>query len=333
VEDYTDSTWEPEPIDAGPDFRTNKPGDIISTLVSIYESKDLFVKELQVLLAQRLLNVKDGNYEKERRNIEILKVRFGEAALQVCEVMLRDMTDSRRTDQHVQSQKPSLLHPVIISRHFWPTLQTGTFVLPHRLRAIQEEYSWEYTAFKPDKKLVWLSHMGSVKIEVELQDRTLEVDVPPVSAAIVELFSEKDRWSVDELIAQMGRIDRPSVMKGLLVVVDLGILKEEETDHYKLLEVAEEASAESGASRSAAMDELPGVQTVQQQQAEQMRVFWRFIEGMLTNLGSLPLDRIQNMLKFAPGYDRNIEQLGMFMEAARREGMVVAKDGMWRLNR
>lgn len=49
------------------DFRANKPSDVISTLVSIYDSKDLFVKELQVLLAQRLLAVKDGNFEKEVR--------------------------------------------------------------------------------------------------------------------------------------------------------------------------------------------------------------------------------------------------------------------------
>jgi len=47
------------------DFRANKPSDVISTLVSIYDSKDLFVKELQVLLAQRLLAVRDGNFEKE----------------------------------------------------------------------------------------------------------------------------------------------------------------------------------------------------------------------------------------------------------------------------
>ena len=71
---------------------------MISTLVSIYDSKDLFVKELQVLLAQRLLAIKDGNFERvekevsrrrafelldneltlvrlnQRRNIEILKI-------------------------------------------------------------------------------------------------------------------------------------------------------------------------------------------------------------------------------------------------------------------
>jgi len=50
---------------------------------------------------------------RQRRNIEILKIRFGEAALQVCEVMLRDMTDSKRIDQHVQSQ-----HAVRLSRYF-----------------------------------------------------------------------------------------------------------------------------------------------------------------------------------------------------------------------
>jgi hypothetical protein len=39
------------------ELRTNKPSDVISTLVSICDSKDLFEKELQVLLAQRLLAI------------------------------------------------------------------------------------------------------------------------------------------------------------------------------------------------------------------------------------------------------------------------------------
>lgn len=80
-EDYSDPMWNPEPNDAEPgrpvncqymrsltaflDFRTSKPGDIVSTLVSIYDSRDLFVKELQSLLAQRLLAVKDHNYDNE----------------------------------------------------------------------------------------------------------------------------------------------------------------------------------------------------------------------------------------------------------------------------
>ena len=54
---------------------------------------------------------------------------------------------------------------------------------------------------------------------------------------------------------------------------------------------------------------------------------------MLTNLGSLPLDRIQTMLRIAPGYNKTVEQLAAFMEAARREGLVTAQGGLWKLNR
>ncbi|KAI0632358.1 hypothetical protein C8Q77DRAFT_1125177 [Trametes polyzona] len=335
ADDFTDPNWEPEPIDAGPDFRTNKPSDVISTLVSIYDSKDLFVKELQVLLTQRLLAVKDGNYERERRNIEILKVRFGEAALQVCEVMLRDMTDSRRIDQHVQAQKPLPLHPTIISKHFWPPLQTNSFTMPGQFREIQETYAREYHLFKPDKRLYWLSHLGTINLDIELQDRTVSAEVPPLEASIVEFFSQKDTWTVDELVAELKSVEKSAILKALITWVDLGVVKEEETDRYKLLEVAEaESSGQKAVARPAPAieEEAPGL-AIQQQHAEQMKVFWKFIEGMLTNLGSLPLARIQTMLKFAPGYDQTIEQLADFMEAARREGLVMVKDGMWKLCR
>jgi anaphase-promoting complex subunit 2 len=58
----------------------------------------------------------------------------------------------------------------------------------------------------------------------------------------------------------------------------------------------------------------------------------KFIEGMLRNLGSLPLDRVQAMLKLAPGYDYTVDQLAGFMEMARREGLVSINDGKWKLN-
>ncbi|KAG2066301.1 hypothetical protein BDR04DRAFT_1130046 [Suillus decipiens] len=327
MENYSDPEWNPEPIDAGPDFRASKSSDVISTIVSIYDTKDLFIKELQVLLAQRLLAVKDGNFDRERRNVEILKIRFGEAALQVCEVMLRDMTDSRRIDQHVQSQNVSSMHPTIISRHFWPALESSDMVMPGQFQTLQEQYAKEFSVFKPDKVLRWLPHLGRVHLQLELEDRTLEADVPPLEAAFIELFSEKDVWTVDELVLRSGSVNRNAAVKALVTWVDMHVLKEDSEGVFRLLSVAEVPTAGTEAG------ELPPVMSVQQQQAEQMKMYWKFIEGMLTNLGSLPLDRIQSMLKFAPGYDRTVEQLGGFMEAARREGLVNVKDGMWRLGK
>ncbi|KAF9456260.1 hypothetical protein BDZ94DRAFT_1350312 [Collybia nuda] len=196
VDDYSDANWEPEPMDAGPELRANKPSDILSTLVSIYDSKDLFVKELQVLLAQRLLAIDDDNVqkvEKERCNIEILKLCFREAALQVCEVMLKDMTNSKRIDGHVQSQRTSVVHPTIILQHFWPSLETSNIVMPGQFQKLQEQYAQEFAVFKPDKKLCWLPHLGTVHPELQLEDRAIDIDVPPLEAAFIELFSSKHK--------------------------------------------------------------------------------------------------------------------------------------------
>lgn len=56
---------------------------------------------------------------------------------------------------------------------------------------IQDEYAKEFTAFKPDKTLRWMPHLGTVHLEIELQDRTIPADVSPLEAAFIELFSEK----------------------------------------------------------------------------------------------------------------------------------------------
>lgn len=56
---------------------------------------------------------------------------------------------------------------------------------------MQNAYSKEFALFKPDKRLKWLPLLGTVSVELELQDRTVTEDVPPLAAALIELFSEK----------------------------------------------------------------------------------------------------------------------------------------------
>ena len=56
---------------------------------------------------------------------------------------------------------------------------------------IQDTYAREFHEFKPDKKLHWLPHLGTISLDIELQDRTVSVEVPPLEAAVIELFSRK----------------------------------------------------------------------------------------------------------------------------------------------
>lgn len=48
--------------------------DIISMLVGIYGSKELFVNEYRVMLAEKLLNKTDYDTDRDIRTLELLKV-------------------------------------------------------------------------------------------------------------------------------------------------------------------------------------------------------------------------------------------------------------------
>lgn len=65
VGDFLDPDWTPDPVDAPPDYRSSVRRDVVDSLVSIYETRDGFVKELQALLAQRLLAIKDFDASNE----------------------------------------------------------------------------------------------------------------------------------------------------------------------------------------------------------------------------------------------------------------------------
>lgn len=56
---------------------------------------------------------------------------------------------------------------------------------------MQEEYSKKYQELKPDKKLHWVHQMGTLKLSIELEAGTLEVDATPLEAAVIESFSEQ----------------------------------------------------------------------------------------------------------------------------------------------
>ncbi|KIM41159.1 hypothetical protein M413DRAFT_28224 [Hebeloma cylindrosporum] len=232
--------------------------------------------------------LRSDRVERQRRNVEILKIRFREAAL-------------------------------VMPVHFNTSTATGV--------------AHEFTVFKPDKKLKWLPHLSTVQLEIQLEDRTLEMDGPI--------------WVLEDLTEAVVPVDRSPSLKAMWV--DHGVLTEDPEFKFNLLERADMGGFAAARKRdlsrlyaylsSSVANCIGTVRSWftscdcngQQQQAEQMRVYWKFIEGILTDIGALLLD-IRTMVTFPSGYDRTIEQLGGFMEAARREGLVVVRNGIWRVN-
>lgn len=95
--DWDDMTWVPDPIDAGANYKWPRSEDVIGTLISSLGSQETFIREFQITVAERLLS-DQPRFEQEIRVLNLLKKRFGEAALQNCDVMIRDIQDSRRLD-------------------------------------------------------------------------------------------------------------------------------------------------------------------------------------------------------------------------------------------
>jgi hypothetical protein len=77
---------------------TGRFGDLLSLLVNIYGSKEMFVNEYRTMLSERLLAkpLRDWGVADEERTLELLKLRFGEASMASPEIMVRDLVDSKR---------------------------------------------------------------------------------------------------------------------------------------------------------------------------------------------------------------------------------------------
>nr|ODN88552.1 anaphase-promoting complex subunit 2 [Cryptococcus depauperatus CBS 7841] len=240
AEDFTDPRWEPEPTDAAPEFRSGKPSDIVSTLVSIYGSKQVIITELERYLAERLLQVKGYDATEEIMTIESLKLKFGDLAMAGCDVMVKDVADSKRIDGHVQGDVTSVMHPLVISKMFWPDMPKTTLKLPSKLQKVHEEYESAFHRFKPDKHLRFVPNLGTISLTVNLSDRSVTAEASPVQASIIMLFEDEHHtWNINDLSCELG-LDKLELTKGLRWWALQGVLKDEGNGIWMLLEVAEE---------------------------------------------------------------------------------------------
>ncbi|XP_029730420.2 anaphase-promoting complex subunit 2 [Aedes albopictus] len=338
--------WNPDPVNAdlavAKDPRSGKPSDIISMVVDIYGSKELFVNEYRNLLAERLLSQLDCNTEKEMRNLELLKIRFGDTLLHSCEVMLKDINDSKRINSHILSEeseldgdKPFDMSALVVSSQFWPTFKKETMELPPAIKAMFDQYTKAFESFKDNRTLHWTPLNGRVVIDLEVDGKTTEMLVTPAQATIAIHFSEQNEWELDKLGQKMNM--PPSILRKRLVFWQAQGLIREATENYFVLndrnkpEAAEELQVQPP-EMCEDDDTECAMESASDQREEELQVFWSYIEAMLTNLDSLPLERIHQMLKmFASQVEFTQEELKKILQRKVREHKLVYTGGVYQL--
>uniref|UniRef100_A0A3P8QEL5 Anaphase-promoting complex subunit 2 n=1 Tax=Astatotilapia calliptera TaxID=8154 RepID=A0A3P8QEL5_ASTCA len=341
--------WTPDPTDAMPDKMGSKrrSSDIISLLVSIYGSKEIFIDEYRGVLADRLLQQLNYNTAREIRNVELLKLRFGESHMHYCEVMLKDMADSRRINSNIreeesklseEEQPPLPLSAIILSSEFWPALKEEKLELPPVVCQAMEAYTHRYEKLKAMRTLSWKPHLGSVTLDVELEDRVLtNLTVSPIQAATIMYFQEKSSWTLEELSAKLGA-PKELVHRKLALWQQQGVLREEAGGHFY---VVEKGSSKEKLDRGVMLidsDEERDSNTATQseQREEKLQLFWVYVQAMLTNLDTMTLERIHTMLRMfvATGpvvTEMDVNELEAFLQRKVRDHQLIMSGNVYRL--
>ena len=284
-------------------------------LVNIYGSKKIFVNEYRSMLSNRLLTRLSYETEKEIRYLEMLKLRFGEMrddSLVQCEVMLKDITDSKRINSHLHSEDsgcPELItqsigvNALILSSYFWPPFKTSEPVeLPEQVKDALGVYTKAFQTLKGMRTLEWNSGFGTVHMVLELGDKKVEHRVSPVHAAIIVKFQEKEEWSMADLSSAI-KVSSAAVRQKMSYWLSQGVLSEISPDTFGLVEEGHQRrpSGHSNPSqRMDGMDEGEGEEYTSSrsdQKDAELSVFWSYIVVMLTNLDSLPIEEIHQKLR------------------------------------
>jgi len=356
--------------------------------VGIYGSRELFVEEYRSMLAGRLLENRNYDTDREVHTLELLKLRFGETDMRTCEIMVKDIDDSKRVVSNIRStlsaRQPDaegrspgsppkspptppgmILDAAILSHVFWPSLPR-TKMRPHpSLKSHMDAFGREFYKLKNPRRLVWINGLGSVTLDLQLEgeEAARKYTVSPTQATLVAHFGDKDAWTSAELAEEMAWTEEGVrramalwIRNGVIKVVSSGgssattyrlatleELRAKTSARMKISGVENDLKAQGSFSEEEDEDEemmlAKGGLGDSSKAEEDLKTYESYVMGMLTNLGQLPLDRIQNMLKMfmsAGGtggrkYDMNTQQLSSFLRTLCRQEKIEFVNHTYRL--
>ena len=356
--------WEPRKRNPDLAEAGSRGLDVLALLVSIYGSTDLFVSDYRSVLADKLLMTNlDCRADQELVTLELLKIRFGEEALHCCEVMLRDLEESRRTNTMLLQQQQRLQQQqqrgtdeedevpfdcLIVSEHYWPALQSDPLTLPPRIAKSVASYQSAYATAKKPRKLHVAPQLGLVDIDLEFDDGSMRnFLVTPVQASLVMFLAEEAGGLTLPELAAKSELEESDVARRMGFWVAREIVREtreiaapredmmgiagggyEEEDNIEATLIVRytvvEEQAHRGNTTEGGTDEVEQM-TVGSDVTEKAALvqFETYVKGLLTNHGTMSLERIHTMLKLiasggaaggAPRFDMNLVQLQKFLQ-------------------
>lgn len=219
-DDLTDINWVPDPIDALPDFKKGKVTDIIESLISIFDLKEIFINEFTLLFGKRLLETQGRDVSRITYQLELLKARFGETEFNTLDVMIRDIEESKSINSMLgHTSMPFQVS--VLSHIYWQTISQfesaidDSLVIPESVRSQFREVEQQYSKIKSGRCLKLLPTLGKVRLELELEGTVTPFEVAPTEASIIMLFQDNTCEVTVEAVASSLQISEYLASKGL----------------------------------------------------------------------------------------------------------------------
>ena len=340
--------WEPDPADtpgrdpsgaagAGVVGGLGRGVDVAGMLLEVFQDKERYTNEYRAMLGQVLLSQAGYTHDREKRILQLLKLRLPEKALHSCEVMLKDMADSKRINANIKILKQNSDIPLgwfdalILSKEFWPSFQGEELLPAARVQEVMDVYAAGYKKLKNPRSLHWQTELGVAELEVHVGGRSRVFQTSASRASVILRFEEKPEWLASELAATVEVSD--STLRGHAGFwVAQGVLRATEAPYgdlkYSVAQVLGEGAGDEGEK-----EEEVFVLTNDQVMEKENAMYESYVMTMLTNNESLQLERIHNMLKMfmiEPKYNKTLVELETFLEGMTEREKVVFEAGAYK---
>ena len=245
--DEEPENWEPTYGDAA-DFKS-KSTDIISVLVNIFGSPEKFMEQYKRMLSERRITDDNFSLENEIKNLELLKLKFGENLLQSCDVIIKDIKDSMKLNS--TDIKDVLINCLVINKNYWPFINNNSFEINNiepqidttsglpltaydnflqEIRKHIDYYKTQFTKKKFCRNLSLYSNVGYANMTLTFRNGEFTFVVSPLSGFIIKMFDKENKamfpkYTID-YIAEKLKADADDVKKKINFWVTKGVLKE-----------------------------------------------------------------------------------------------------------
>jgi anaphase-promoting complex subunit 2 len=203
------------------------------------------MEQYKRMLSERKVTNNKFSIENEIKNLELLKIKFGENLLNSCDVIIKDIKESKKLNSN--ELKNNLIDCLIINKNYWPFLSNNKFEINNinpdldinntKFKNFLNDFKDSIASFKQkftqknfSRNLNFYSNVGYVNLTLFFKNGEFNFIVTPLSAMIIKMFDEENKnffklFNID-YIANVLQADIEDVKKSINFWVIKGVLNE-----------------------------------------------------------------------------------------------------------